>query len=68
MRLETVGWVANSVDPDQTPQNAASDVGLHCFLRYIYEEMVNTILFLVKYVTSTTNTCSILESIIPYLP
>ena len=24
-------WVwANSVDPDQTPQNAASDQGLHC--------------------------------------
>ena len=22
---------ANSVDPDQTPQNAASDQGLHCF-------------------------------------
>ena len=21
---------ANSVDPDQTPQNAASDQGLHC--------------------------------------
>ena len=21
---------ANSVDPDQTPQNAASDLGLHC--------------------------------------
>ena len=23
---------ANSVDPDQTPQNAASDLGLHCLL------------------------------------
>ena len=23
---------ANSGDPDQTPQNAASDLGLHCFL------------------------------------
>ena len=22
--------LANSVDPDQTPQNAASDQGLHC--------------------------------------
>ena len=22
---------ANSGDPDQTPQNAASDLGLHCF-------------------------------------
>ena len=25
--------VANSADPDQTPQNAASDLGLHCLLR-----------------------------------
>ena len=25
-------WVANSVDPDQTPQNAASDLGLHYLL------------------------------------
>ena len=24
--------VANSVDPDQTPQNVASDQGLHCLL------------------------------------
>ena len=24
------GTLANSVDPDQTPQNAASDLGLHC--------------------------------------
>ena len=24
------GTLANSVDPDQTPQNAASDQGLHC--------------------------------------
>ena len=26
----TKGTLANSVDPDQTPQNAASDKGLHC--------------------------------------
>ena len=26
------GTLANSVDPDQTPQNAASDQGLHCLL------------------------------------
>ena len=25
--------MANSVDPDQTPQNAASVLGLHCLLR-----------------------------------
>ena len=24
------GTLANSVDPDQTPQNAASDQGQHC--------------------------------------
>ena len=26
------GTCANSVDPDQTPQNVASDQGLHCLL------------------------------------
>ena len=26
------GTKANSADPDQTPQNAASDQGLHCLL------------------------------------
>ena len=26
------GTLANSADPDQTPQNAASDQGLHCLL------------------------------------
>ena len=25
------GTLANSTDPDQTPRNAASDLGLHCF-------------------------------------
>ena len=28
---KTTGFVANSVDPDQTPHFAASDLGLHCF-------------------------------------
>ena len=28
-----VGSVANIVDPDQMPQNVASDLGLHCLLR-----------------------------------
>ena len=27
------GRMANSVDPDQTPCSAASDLGLHCLLR-----------------------------------
>ena len=26
------GTYANSADPDQTPQNAVSDQGLHCLL------------------------------------
>ena len=28
--MEISELIANSVDPDQTPQNAASDLGLHC--------------------------------------
>ena len=28
-----VGWVANSVEPDQTPHSASSDLGLLCLLR-----------------------------------
>ena len=28
-------WVANSVDSDQTPHSAASDLGLHCLLRHV---------------------------------
>ena len=35
---------ANSLDPDQTPQNAASDQGLHCLpltqLFYIHSKVV----------------------------
>ena len=31
--LKSPVWVANSVDPDQTPRSAASDLGLHCLLR-----------------------------------
>ena len=27
--------MANSVDPDQMPQNAASDLGVHCLLRSV---------------------------------
>ena len=30
------GWVANSVDPGQMPHYAASDLGLHCWLRSIW--------------------------------
>ena len=28
-RFTSAGWVANSVDPDQTPHSAASDLRLH---------------------------------------
>ena len=28
--------MGNSVDPDQMPQNVASDLGLHCLQRPIY--------------------------------
>ena len=28
------GILTNSEDPDQTPQNAASDQGLHCKLKF----------------------------------
>ena len=33
MILKIAGWAANSVDPDQTPRSAASDLGLHCMHR-----------------------------------
>ena len=31
--LKIAGWVANSVDPDETPHSAASHLGLNCLLR-----------------------------------
>ena len=31
MFLKTAGWVTNSVDTDQMPHSAASDLVLHCF-------------------------------------
>ena len=31
--------MANSVDPDQTPLNAASDLGLHCLLRCVCSKL-----------------------------
>ena len=32
---KTAGRVAASVDPDQTPRSAASDLGLHCLFRHV---------------------------------
>ena len=32
--------IENSVDPDQTPRSAASDLGLYCLQRYICPNMV----------------------------
>ena len=31
--LKNAGWVANSVDPDETPRSAVSHLGLYCLLR-----------------------------------
>ena len=31
--LKIAGWVANSVDPDETPRSVASHLGLYCLLR-----------------------------------
>ena len=31
--LKIAGWVANNVDPDETPHSAASHLGLYCLLR-----------------------------------
>ena len=33
LRLKNAGWVANSVDPDETPRSAVSHLGLYCLLR-----------------------------------
>ena len=30
------GYVTNSVDPDQRPRSAASDLGLHCLLKPVF--------------------------------
>ena len=32
---KNAGCVANSVDPDETPHDAASHLGLHCLLRSV---------------------------------
>ena len=34
--LKIAGWVANSVDPDETPHSAASHLGLYWLLRPVY--------------------------------
>ena len=35
MSKSAAGCVVNSVDPDQTPRSAASDLGLYCLLRHV---------------------------------
>ena len=35
------GWVANSIDPNQTPRSAAFDLDLHCLLRIVFPILVN---------------------------
>ena len=37
-------WVANTVDPDQTPRFAASDLGLHCLLRSVRMHRVSAVI------------------------
>ena len=33
--MPVLRYIANSADPNQPPQNAASDLGLHCLLTVI---------------------------------
>ena len=33
--FKIAGWLANSVDPDQTQRSAVSDLSLHSFLRTV---------------------------------
>ena len=40
MCLQIADWVANSVDTYETPDSAASDLGLHSFLRSVYPNTV----------------------------
>ena len=41
--IPITGSLANSVDIDQTPQNSASEKGLHC-LHLVHEFLLNMIL------------------------
>ena len=43
--------LTNSIDPGQTPQNAASDQGLHCLqiIQYIYTHSQTLSRFVEKY-------------------
>ena len=34
--IEIHVFIANSVDPDQTPRSASSDLGLHCLRMSLY--------------------------------
>ena len=45
--------MTNSVDPDQTPRSAASDLGLHCLLRSVYPNTRS------KYVYPVMSLCQI---------
>ena len=39
-----LGCVVNSVDPDQTPHSAASDLGQHCLHRPVYSKRYSLII------------------------
>ena len=34
--LKIAEWMANTVDPDETPCFVASDLGLHCLAKYVH--------------------------------
>ena len=48
---KTAWWVANSVDIDQMPHSAVSDLGLHCLHQSVYPNTIskNTIVCLMKF-------------------
>ena len=37
MSVKITGWLTNNADPDQMLHSVASDLGLHCLLRPVYQ-------------------------------
>ena len=60
----TCWLIANSVDPDQTPRSAASDLGLHCLAVLVCPNTWDkySINLGVWYVFSSNNVTFLLES------
>ena len=63
--LKFAGWVANSVNPDQTPRSVVSDLGLNCLPRHVCPytkgSTVSGNIYLFIYLFSG-NSCSLGES------